>query len=329
MAGIDYADAGCGRPIGRVGSRGHHAPVPRLTGEVRALLRQQRGVIADWQAAALGIERRALRRACGSGWMQVSPHVFADREGDLSTSQLRVAGALECGPSALLAGRSALAEAGWRADDERLIDVIAPRGARHRSAPRPRWLRVHYPEAEARGRGSPARTGTARACIDAAAWARTPGEVLFLLTSAAQQRLVTPDAVRAEFESRSRVRNAPLIRDTLDSMALGVTTTGEARFLRECRRRGLPQPRMQVAKRAQGRRRRVVDAEFRTGDGRVVIVEIDGAGHLDVDTWHDDMTRQNGLVMRGDAIVLRVSNWQVAHDPEPFFALLGSLVAPA
>lgn len=302
---------------------------PRLSNAARTLIRQQRWLIADWQGDDLGIERRALRRACATGWAQVSPHVFAARDDDLSTAQLRIAGVLECGPMALLAGRSAMAEAGWRADDERIIDVIAPRGARHRSRPRPSWLRVHHPEDEAHGRGSPARTGTARACIDAAAWARTPREVLFLLSSAAQQRLVTPDALRSELEGRARVRNAPLIRETLASLVEGVTTLGEARFLRECRRRGLPPPRMQVAKRADLGRRRVVDAEFRTWDGRSVIVEIDGAGHLDVDTWHDDIQRQNALVSGGDAIVLRASNWQIEHDPDPLFDLLISLVQPA
>lgn len=313
----------------RIGGAPSEAVPPRLTDDARALLRRQRGMIADWQAAELGISRRTLVRACAVGWMRVCPHVFADRDGDLSTAQLRVAGALECGPWALLSGRSAMAEAGWRADDEREIDVIAPRGARHRAAPRPRWLRVHHPEDEVRGSGCPARTGMPRACIDAAAWAHTPAQVLFLLTSAAQQRLVTPSQLRGELEARRRVRNAPLIREALASMVDGVTTVGEGRFLRECRRRGLPKPRMQVARRADGGRRRVVDAEFRTWDGRTVIVEIDGVGHLEVGTWHDDMQRHNGLVAGTDSLVLRVSNWQVEHDPTPFFDLLVSLVLPA
>jgi very-short-patch-repair endonuclease len=302
---------------------------PRVSADVRDLLRRQRGLIAAWQAPALGIARPALRRAAGTGWMQVTPHVFADREGDLTIAQLRMAGVLECGPASLLAGRSALAEAGWRGQDEGVVEVIAPRGSRHRAGPRPQWLRIHRPDDEVRGWGTPPRVPTARAAVDAAAWARTPREAMFLLTSAAQQRLVTPQQVRRELDGRSRVRNAPVIRDVLDSLVEGVTTIGEAAFLRECRHRGLPRPQMQVARRAGPGRRRVVDAEFRTPGGRLVIVEIDGVGHLEVGTWQDDLTRHNELVAGTGAILLRVSNWQVEHDPDPFFDVLVPLVLSA
>jgi hypothetical protein len=302
---------------------------PRISAEARELLRRQRGLIAARQALALGIARPALRRACDTGWMQVTPHVFADREGDLTIAQLRVAAVLDCGPASLLAGRSALAEAGWRGQDEDVVEVIAPRGSRHRAGPRPRWLRVHRPEDEVRGWGSPARAPMGRAAVDAAAWARTAREAMFLLTSAVQQRLVTPEQIRRDLEGRSRVRNAPVIRGVLDSLVEGATTIGEAAFLRECRRRGLPMPRMQVALRGGPGRRRVVDAEFRTPDGRPVIVEIDGVGHLEVATWQDDLMRHNDLVADTGAILLRVSNWQVEHDPGPFFDVLVPLVLAA
>ncbi|MCU0283502.1 MAG: type IV toxin-antitoxin system AbiEi family antitoxin domain-containing protein [Candidatus Nanopelagicales bacterium] len=302
---------------------------PRISAEARDLLRRQRGLIAARQAVALGIARPALRRACDTGWMQVSPNVFADRDGDLSVPQLRLAAVLECGPGSLLAGRSALAEAGWRGQDEEVVDLIVPRGSRHRAGPRPRWLRMHHPEDEVRGGGTPARASVARAAVDAAAWARTPRETMFLLTSVVQQRLVTPQQLRRELEGRSRVRNAPTIRGVLDSLDEGATTIGEAAFLRECRRRGLPRPTMQVTHRGGPGRRRVVDAAFRAPGGRLVIVEIDGVGHLEVGTWQDDLVRHNTLVAGTGAILLRVSNWQVEHDPGPFFDVLASLVLPA
>ena len=301
---------------------------PRLNDDVTALLRRQRGLIAYWQATELGLGRAALRRACATGWMRVTPHVLCDREGDLTVAQIRVAGVLECGPTSLLAGRSALAEAGWRGNDEDVIEVIAPRGTRHRAAPRPGWLRVHHPEDEVRGGGFPPRTRTARAAIDAAAWARTPKEVLFLLTSAAQQRLVTLDQLQRELEVRRRVRNAPVIRSVLASMREGVTTVGEERFLRECRRRGLPKPRLQVVRRGDGKIRRV-DAEFRGLDGRLVIVEIDGIGHLEVGTWHDDVQRHNELAFSTGAVILRVTNWQLEYEPESLFTVLAPLVRSA
>lgn len=296
--------------------------VPRLTAECRDLIVCQRGLIADWQAKPLGLSRAALQRATRIGWTQVSPHVFSDRSGDLAIDQLRAAGALECGPWAMLAGRSALAEAGWSVGQpESWVDVIVARGQRMRARQLPGWLRVHHPQDEAVGRGWPPRTRAPRAAIDAAAWARTPREVLFLITSSVQQRLVTPDELRAELNSRRRVRNAPHIRHALAALADGATTTSEATFLRECRRRGLPRPRMQVHRRGPSGHR-VVDAEFRLPGGRLLMVEIDGVGHMEVDSWQADIVRHNDLVALTGALILRVTSWQIEHDPDPFFAVL-------
>ncbi|MGB7982855.1 MAG: hypothetical protein WCF36_18895 [Candidatus Nanopelagicales bacterium] len=295
------------------------------------MLRRQRGVLADWQAREVGLSRDSLLRASRTSWTQLSPHVFAADETDPDSARLRMAAVLECGPGALLAGRSALLESGWRAagHSEDCVDVIVPRGRRLRSRGAPLWLRRHHPEDEVRGAGSPARTSTNRAAIDAAAWARSPREALFLLTSAAQQRLTTPGAMRQVLEDRARVRNAPVIRQVLAEIEFGVTSVSEATFMRECRRRGLPQPRMQTSRRDAQGRRRFTDAEFTLPDGRTLIVEVDGIGHLAIDTWHADITRQNGLTISTGALILRVTNWELEHDPDPFFAVMCPLFDPA
>lgn len=292
---------------------------PRLTPAARSLLARQRGVIGDWQARDVGLSRERLRRACRSGWQQVSPHVFADREGDISVDQMRVVAVLESGPGSLLAGRSALAEAGWRGSDDGYVDVLVPRGRRRRAPGAPAWLRAHHPRDEPPGQGDPARTSAARAAIDAAAWARGPRAVLVVLASTAQQRLATPRRMRAELARWPRMRNAALIREVLDELDAGVTSSAEAAFRRECRRRGLPEPRMQTRRRDATGGARFTDAEFDLPDGRLLIVEIDGIGHLGVAEWHADIARQNGLVVTTGALVLRVPGWAVRHDPDPFF----------
>ena len=59
------------------------------------------------------------------------------------------------------------------------------------------------------------------------------------------------------------------------------------------------------------------------------MVEIDGFGHFDVAQWQADLQRQNELVAEtAGALLLRVTGWQVRHDPEPFFSLLVRVVAP-
>lgn len=286
----------------------------------------QRGSIADWQALEVGLARRSLVRACRSGWMQIGRHVFVDRDGDLTDAQLRIIGVLETGPGAVLAGRAALVEAGWTGGDRGMVDVLAPRSHRGRSRSALPWLRVRVPHELPPRTGNIPRTTAARAAVDAASWAASSREAMMILTSTVQQGLVAPAHLEREIASRQRLRNRRWIREALDAITEGATSSNEARFLRECRRRGLPKPRMQVRRiDAQGSRRRT-DAEFRTPDGRLVIVEIDGVGHFEVEQWHADLVRNNALTVQTGAMRLHVTGWQISNDPDPFFDLLADLV---
>lgn len=299
---------------------------PNLTPESRRLLIQQRSVIASWQAVSVGLTPRQLRWACRTGWQPVTAHTFLAAEGDITEAQMRVAGVLEAGPDAALAGCSALIEAGWTGDPNGYVDVIVARGHRSRRTRPPRWLRMHTTLDVPRRRGAPPRTPAARAAVDAGSWARSARERLFILASTAQQRLATVEQMRRELESRPNLAWAAQMRDTLDEVDGGATSTHEADFRRECRRRGLPEPRMQVRRRAGGRGRRT-DAEFTMPSGRLVIVEIDGVAHMDVAQWLADMTRQNDLSVETGALILHLGGWDLRHDPDPFFSLLERVLA--
>lgn len=300
---------------------------PRMEAAAQHLLDDQRGLIADWQTEAVGLNRRRLMRACRSGWRLVTPHVFARDAGDLTASQMRVAGLLEAGPGAALAGRSALFEAGWKGTDDGYVDVSLDRTGRWRSRSRLPWLRLHFPAAPPRTTGRLSRTASPRSTIDAASWASTAREVLVIMVSSAQQRLVTPEQLTRELGSRSRIPNRRQITDALAELEGGATSSNEAAFLRECRRRGLPPPRMQTRRRARGRNR-ITDAEFVLPDGRLLIVEIDGIGHLEVSSWHADISRHNELALTTGALILRVTGWEVHLDPDPFFTMLVDLLHP-
>ncbi len=300
---------------------------PRLRRDVRLLMLRQRDLIADWQASEVGIAPRNLRRACGRGWRQHGFHVFSDRDTDLTGAQRRMAAVLEFGPEALLTGRAALVEHGWSLEAGDHVDLIVARSLRGRRHPDLPWLRLHTTLATLPGRhGVPPRVGVAQAAIDAAAGARTAREALLVIVSVAQQRLASPQGLRREALSRPRLAHRRWIDEALRELHEGATSTSEADFLRECRRRGLPRPRMQTRRvDARGGRRRT-DAEFRAHDGRLVIVEIDGAGHLEVAQWHSDLARHNELAVATGALSLRVTGWEVRNDPDPFFTLLRAVV---
>lgn len=298
---------------------------PRLTPAARALLLAQRGLIADWQSDSVGLSRRTLLRATGNGWEQHGLRVFSDRGGDLTTAQLRVAGLLEAGPGALLTGCSALTESGWTGAGDH-VDVLVPRSSRGLRRTRLQWLRLHLREELPDGRGVPARVPGARAAVDACTWARTSREVLMIVVSSAQQGLTSPRGLHREVNGRPRLPHRRWIEEALRALSDGAQSTHEADFLRECRRRGLPKPRMQTRRiDALGGRRRT-DAEFRLPDGRLVIVEIDGVGHLAVDSWHADLARHNALTVSTGALTMRVTGWEIRNNPDPFFDLLTPLV---
>ena len=79
-------------------------------------------------------------------------------------------------------------------------------------------------------------------------------------------------------------------------------------------------------RRVGGSRR--TDAEFRLPGGRLLIVEIDGLGHLEAASWQADITRHNELALTTGALVLRITGWELRHDPDPFFQTLEQVLRP-
>lgn len=108
-------------------------------------------------------------------------------------------------------------------------------------------------------------------------------------------------------------------RDTLTAavadIAGGSDALSEIDFVGLCRRYKLPLPEQQELRRDRDGRRRYLDATWRRQDGRLVVVEIDGALHLNVHRWWDDQLRQNELSL-ADALVLRFPSVVVRTAPE-------------
>jgi hypothetical protein len=75
-------------------------------------------------------------------------------------------------------------------------------------------------------------------------------------------------------------------------------------------------------------RRRYLGATWRRADGRLVVVEIDGALHLMVRRWWDDQLRQNEIVLGADAILLRFPSIVVRTDEHVVVAQLRRALFP-
>jgi len=106
-----------------------------------------------------------------------------------------------------------------------------------------------------------------------------------------------------------------MFRAILADIDGGAESLSEIDIGRVCRRFGISPPDRQVRRRDRNGVSRYTDCEWRLPDGRVVVLEIDGAFHMEAEHWAADMTRQRGLVIDG-CIVLRCSNLELRRQPE-------------
>ena len=97
--------------------------------------------------------------------------------------------------------------------------------------------------------------------------------------------------------------------------------------IRVCRRFGIQEPDRQVERVDSHGRLRYLDAEWTLNDGRRVILEVDGAHHLDVRSWQVDMRRERGLVVRG-AQMLRATAVELRAEPALVVADLLAIGVP-
>ncbi len=114
----------------------------------------------------------------------------------------------------------------------------------------------------------------------------------------------------------SNARRRALVLRTAWDCAGGSESLGELDFFALCRRGGLPVPSRQVERRDRYGRRRYLDAYF---DEWKLVVEIDGAHHMNVGQMWDDTRRQNDLELAG-YVVLRYPAFVVRQNPETVLA---------
>jgi very-short-patch-repair endonuclease len=297
----------------------------QLTDKQVSALQAQRSVFAVWQLGALELESRWVqRRVAARLWRRIGTRCVLAAAGPPTVEQLRFAACLEMGPAAVLAGQAALVEAGWTGKDPGRYDVLVPRTRRmSRTRKVPEFVRLRYAECGGTVMHGVARCANARGVVDAAAWAASDREADFIVVSCVQQRLVTTEQLRAELAER-KLRRAALLRQALADIDFGVESAPELLFLRGCRSRGLPTPRMQQRTRAADGRMRRVDFVFDLPGGGSLMVEVDGAGHLDAEQAQEDALRTSSLARATGAHTLRVPYSLLRHDPEVVFGELRS-----
>ena len=292
---------------------------------LRQLAERQAGVLSRPQIYEAGVNRFEVRANVRAGrWQAVGRQCVVLSGGEPTIAARRWVAVLEAGPRAFLDGVSALQAAGLANFDWDPIRVSVPRGARIRRVRGVdiRQTRRWAPEDLHPGSGVP-RARVDVAAVRAALWARTDKQAALLLTMAVQQGLTTAQALGLEMLRIRKDKRRSLLYAVVLDLLEGAASLGEAEFVRECRRRGLPEPDRQSLRRT-ARGVCYLDALW---DEWKVVVEIDGIQHSWAANVVSDALRQNDLILEEGSIVLRLPLLGLRVAPEEFFAQIERALA--
>jgi len=148
-----------------------------------------------------------------------------------------------------------------------------------------------------------------------------------MIAAAVQRRVCTVPELDEALGYVGRVRHKRYMRLALQDVAAGAESLGEIDVTRLCQRFGLVPPVRQSRRRDSRGRSRYLDCEWRLPEKGVVVLEIDGSHHMDVENWQDDMRRERSIV-RTRRWVLRATALEVRLEPSLIASDLVALGVP-
>ena len=267
--------------------------------------RSQAGVLTRAQLRAQGLSPGMIDAGVHARrWRAVGRRVIVLGNAPLTDVQQQWVAVLLFEKPAALAGLSAATSAGLTGFGPRRVHVVV----RHDThAALPGWVQIHesrrFRPTDVHTGSGPPRTSMARAIIDGATWSQHPRRACAILCAGVQQRLVTPEHLGTELRRAGRIRHVAIMRAILGDISGGGHTLAEIDLGPIALLAGLPPPRRQVLRREPSGQARYVDAEFDLPDGTALVVEIDGAVHLQPTSYWDDLDRQNEIVIDGSPVL--------------------------
>jgi len=288
-----------------------------LTGSAQRAeaLRDGRSVTTVPELVRRGATRsRVSANLAAKRWQRLGRAIVL-HAGPLTRHERWHAALANCGGRSLLTSFTAVEFAGLQGWERPEIHVLVPHGATGRRVAELAVV-LHHSSVWPVRRWQPYRCHElAGALIRAAGSCLDVRSACGLLAAGVQQRLVDPDRIADELETVTNLRHRAALSQAIADIAGGADALSEIDFIRLCRRYRLPLPEQQKLRRDSTGRRRYLDATWRRADGRLVVVEVDGALHLSVRRWWNDQLRQNELSL-ADALVLRFPSVVVREMPE-------------
>jgi len=276
----------------------------------------QSGVLSEPTLRELEVTRAFVRNQVRAGrWAERTSSVYTTTTGPLSREQLLWVALEHAGPKALLGGLTAtqiLGMKNWSRDEvtvlveqELSFDPVA--GVRYFRTRRSLSAMRHPTQSPRAARLEPA-------ILLFAAHDPSTRTALGAITATVQQQLTTPTNLLEWTRNLRPLRRAAAIRELLADVSGGSQSLAEIDVLRLCRAWDMVPPRRQKKRRDRSGRLRFTDCEWDLPDGRVLVLEIDGGFHIDVENYTDDVQRHRGLTT-DRRIVVRCTTYEVRHEP--------------
>ncbi len=274
-------------------------------------------MVARRQLIEMRFDADRVRNQITAGrWVARSSCVVSVFTGPLGWNELLWLGVLHAGGSALVGGLTALERHGlknWHrdeitvlVDDEVMLDPVE--GIT--------FVRTRRPLHQMRDRAQELPICRVEpAALLYAGYVRSARTAQGLLAAVVQQRLSTPPGLRRELELMRPLRRAKTFRVALSEIEGGAQSMAEIDIGRMCRKFGFPPPRRQVRRKDSSGRMRFTDCEWLLPNGIVLVLEIDGGFHMDVEHWEDDLARQRRLV-GPDRVVVRCTARELRDEVE-------------
>jgi hypothetical protein len=294
------------------------------------LLEKQASMVARRQLLAIGLDwDRVRNQITARRWVAYTPRVIGTTTGALTWEQRCWMAILHAGPRSMLGGLSAAEAGGLTGWHRESVTVLVDDELAFEPVEGVRFFRSRRPFDLLRA----ARPGIPQAELESALllWAGYQASGVRaahgVLAAAVQQRLTTAERLLTTVETLRPLRGARGFRRTLVDIAGGAHSGAELDVRRLCRRFGLTLPDRQHPRVDRAGKRRWTDCEWDLPDGSVLVLEVDGAFHVEVMEWGADIKRSRALTT-GRRTVVRCTSFELRHEMEDVARDLIALKVP-
>lgn len=298
--------------------------------EIGELVDRQCGMVSRRQLTFHGVHWKDIDNHVRAGrCVARTPRVLSMFTGELTVEQRRWMAVLHAGPRSLLGGLTSGEHLGMKRWERESITVLVDDELAFEPVEGIQFFRSRrsFELLRADREGIPC-CQLEPALLMWAAYDAAPRAAHAVLASAVQQRLTTAPRLLQWIDLLKPLRRAPAFRATLVDVDGGSHSGAELDVARLCRQFRLRAPDRQRGRFDRSGRRRWTDCEWDLPDGTVLVLEVDGGFHMDVEHWGADLKRSRRLTRR-DRLVVRCTSFELRHEPGEVVGDLIALGVPA